>query len=561
MKSSSFNSSQDDLNPSGQNVAERAMSTTLPVLPDLLNLGSHAYLIEFFPMAAYAVRAPDGVIAWFNSRAAQLWGRTPVVGDTDERFCGAHTLYHSDGSYMAHCDTPVALALETGVAVHEEEVVIERPDGSRVTVGVHIDPIRDKDGTIVGVVNFFHDITERRQAERATGLLAAIVNSSDDAIVSKNLDGTITSWNYGAERVFGYTEQEAVGRQIAMIIPPDRLDEEATILERLKRGERIDHYETVRVRKDGKKLDISLTISPLKDGAGRVIGASKVARDITDRKQAERDLRESRERLRNLADELEIQVRARTNELEQRNEVVLQQSEQLRELSNRLLRTQDEERRRIARDLHDSAGQIITVLGMNLASITQRAGQNGEIREAVEESRELVHQLSKEIRTLSYLLHPPLLDETGLADAIRWYMKGLEERSGLKIELCMPKDFERLPDDMELAIFRIVQECLTNIHRHSGSKTATINVSRDAENVFLEIQDEGTGIPDEKLTAIRTQRSGVGFTGMRERVRHLRGILNIQSSSNGTKISATFPVSTTAISAPDITGQCAKAAQ
>jgi len=560
MKSSSFNSKQDNLNPSGQNVADRTTSTTLPVSPAVLNLGSQAYLIELFPMAAYAVRAPDGVIAWFNSRAAQLWGRTPVIGDTDERFCGALTLYHSDGSYMAHCDTPVALALETGASVHEEEVVIERPDGSRVTVWVHIDPIRDKDGTIVGVVNFFHDITERKQAERAMGLLAAIVNSSDDAIISKNLDGAITSWNDGAERMFGYTAQEAVGRRIAMIIPPDRLDEEARILERLKAGERIEHYETVRVRKDGRNLDISLTISPLKDGAGSIIGASKVARNITDRKQAERDLRESQERLRNLADGLEFQVRARTNELEQRNEVVLQQSEQLRELSNRLLRTQDEERRRIARDLHDSAGQIISVLGMNLASITQCDGQNAEIRKTVEESHELVHQLSKEIRTLSYLLHPPLLDETGLADAIRLYMKGLEERSGLKIQLCIPKDFERLPDDIELAIFRIVQECLTNIHRHSGSKTATIRVSHDAENVFLEIEDEGTGIPDEKLTAIRTQRTGVGFTGMRERVRNLKGILNIHSSSNGTKISATFPVST-AISAPDITGQRAKAAQ
>ena len=116
-------------------------------------------------MAAYAVRAPDGVIAWFNSRAAKLWGRVPVIGDTDERFCGSHLLYHADGTYMAHCDTPVALALKTGVSVHEEEVVIERPDGSRVIVWVHIDPIRDSEGTIVGVVNFFRDITERKQKE------------------------------------------------------------------------------------------------------------------------------------------------------------------------------------------------------------------------------------------------------------------------------------------------------------------------------------------------------------------------------------------------------------
>jgi PAS domain S-box-containing protein len=285
-------SGQERHNKSRRNVMECGLPTQLPVSHALLNLGNQAHLIELFPMAAYAVRAPDGVIVWFNSRAAELWGRTPVIGDTDERFCGAHTLYHADGTYMAHCDTPVALALTTGVSVHEEEVVIARPDGSRVMVSVHIDPIRDKDGTIVGAVNFFHDITDQKQAERATGLLATIVDSSDDAIISKNLDGTITTWNKGAERIFGYSPDEAVGRHITMIIPPDRHDEETTILGRLKRGERIDHYETVRLHKNGTALDISLTISPLKDGAGRVVGASKVARDVTERKRAEQVLSE-----------------------------------------------------------------------------------------------------------------------------------------------------------------------------------------------------------------------------------------------------------------------------
>src|SRR3981081_3523559 len=131
------------------------MQTDLPATSALLHLENQAYLVELLPLAAYAVTAPDGVIAWFNTRATELWGRVPDAGQTDERFGGAHKLYHPDGTYMAHCDTPVALALRTGLSVHEEEVVIERPDGSRVMVSVHIDPIRDQDGSIIGAVNFF----------------------------------------------------------------------------------------------------------------------------------------------------------------------------------------------------------------------------------------------------------------------------------------------------------------------------------------------------------------------------------------------------------------------
>jgi len=391
---------------------------------------------------------------------------------------------------------------------------------------------------------------ERKSAERVTGLLAAIVDSSDDAIVSKSLDGFVTSWNKSAERLFGYTAEEAVGQHITLIVPADRRHEESTILEQLKRGKRVDHFETVRMHKDGKMLDVSLTISPVKDAAGSVVGASKVARDITERKRTERALNESEERLRTLADGLETQVRVRTQELEQRNTEVLQQSEQLRELSNRLLQTQDDERRRIARELHDSAGQIVTALGLNLASITHHLGQDPLIGKAVEESRELIQQLSKEIRTMSYLLHPPLLDENGLLEAIRWYMQGLTERSGLNIELTISENFGRLAGEIELAVFRIVQECLTNIHRHSASKTATIRLSRTAESVSLQIQDEGKGISAEMLARIQAQRSGVGITGIRERVRHFRGVMDIQSSGRGTKISVTFPILMSATSEP-----------
>ena len=161
----------------------------------------------------------------------------------------------------------------------------------------------------------------------------------------------------------------------------------------------------------------------------------------------------------------------------------------------------------------------------------------------MQESLDLVGQLSKEIRTLSYLLHPPLLDETGLSEALRWYLQGLAERSDLKIRLGVSENLGRVSSDLELAVFRVVQECLTNIHRHSGSKTATVALSRDEDTLSLEIDDEGQGISPQRLAKIRAQHSGVGITGMRERIRCLGGTFDIQSDGRGTKISVTFPIS------------------
>ena len=391
----------------------------------------------------------------------------------------------------------------------------------------------------------------RLKADKAVGLLASIVNSSEDAIVSKTLDGVITSWNQSAERMFGYSESEAIGQHINLIIPDDRRGEEATILADLRKGKRIEHFETIRVRKDGTRLDISLTISPVRDDAGNIVGASKVARDITGRKLAEKALRDTENELRTLAESLESQVQLRTQELETRNTQITQQAEQLRELSNRLQYTQDEERRRIARDLHDSAGQVVTALGMHLSSITQGAAEP-EVRKTVEESREMVRQLATEIRTVSYLLHPPLLDENGLPDALRWYTEGLVQRSDLKIVLDISTDFKRLPDAVEMALFRIVQECLTNIHRHSRAKTATIRLARGVSTAVLEVRDDGVGIAKDTLAAILTQRSGVGMAGMRERVRHLRGDLDIQSDSTGTTISISLPVVTGSVGDKEI---------
>jgi PAS domain S-box-containing protein len=381
----------------------------------------------------------------------------------------------------------------------------------------------------------------RLKADKAIGLLAAIVDSSDDAIVSKTLDGIITSWNASAERLFGYTASEAVGQHISLIIPVNRRDEETVIIERIKKGERIEHFDTVRIRKNKTLLDISLTISPVQDASGKIIGASKIARDISQRKRIERELRESEERYRTLADALDTQVQFRTQELQRRNAEIVQQRDQLRSLSRRLLQIQDEERRHIARELHDSAGQTLAALGMNLAQLAQSARNNpAQLAKDIEDAEGLVQHLNREIRTASYLLHPPLLDESGLSSALDWYVQGLKERSGLDIDLRITENFERLPADMELVVFRLVQESLTNVHRHSGSKTASIRVAREADRVIVEVQDEGSGMSAERLAEIQSKGTGVGIMGMRERLRPFYGELVIESNDAGTKIVATL---------------------
>jgi PAS domain S-box-containing protein len=266
------------------------------------------HIMELLPSAVYICEAPSGVITHYNRRAAELWGRVPIEGDTYERFYGSLRLYRTDGMPLSHLEAPMAGVLNGGFPVRNQEVVIERSDGSRITTLVNIDPLTNSTGQIIGAINIFEDVTDWRKAEQASRRLAAIVESSEDAIISKDLNGIITTWNQSAERIFGYTAEEIVGKPITLLIPPDRHDEEPGILERIRRGERIEHYETVRRRKDGTLLDISLTVSPIRDALGNIMGASKIARDITRRKLTEKALRQSEERSRQEARELEKQL-------------------------------------------------------------------------------------------------------------------------------------------------------------------------------------------------------------------------------------------------------------
>lgn len=273
--------------------------------------------------------------------------------------------------------------------------------------------------------------------------------------------------------------------------------------------------------------------------------AQSLQNEIAERQQVERELTMAR-------DQLEKRVMERTAELHEKNLQIQQQAESLtrvnrglRQLSARLLRVQDEERRRIARELHDSTGQVLALLSMNLAGLEVEAAKvSPKLARSLSENARMVEQISGELRTISYLLHPPLLDEVGLESALRWYTEGFVQRSGIRVHLDLGGEFGRLTPDLETAVFRVVQECLTNIHRHSGSATAAIRLSQSAGRVMVEIEDAGKGIAPEKLSQVVSFGApGVGLRGIRERIKDFEGELEIASGDNGTTVRVSIPIS------------------
>ncbi|WP_100001031.1 PAS domain S-box protein [Phyllobacterium zundukense] len=241
-------------------------------------------ILMLLPAAVYTTDT-SGIITFYNKAAAELWGREPQIGK--DEWCGSWKLYWPDGTHMEHDECPMAVTLREKQEVRGAEAIAERPDGSRVTFMPFPVLLRDSAGEVVGALNMLLDVSDRNKEEESSQRLAAIVESSDDAIISKDLTGTIRSWNKGAERIFGYEAEEMIGRSITVLIPFDRANEEPSIVDRIRKGERIDHYETVRLRKDGSRIHVSLTVSPVKNSSGRVIGASKIARDITEKKENE----------------------------------------------------------------------------------------------------------------------------------------------------------------------------------------------------------------------------------------------------------------------------------
>ena len=241
-------------------------------------------------MALYTTDAA-GRLTYFNEAAVSLWGRRPTLGE--EFWCGSWRIHWPDGSPVSLDECPMAVTVKTGNPVRGVEVVVERPDGSRVPVTPYPSPIYDRDGNLLGAVNVVIDISEQKATEETNRRLAALVESSQDSVVAVDLGGVITSWNQAAQRLYGYSEAEALGLPISLIVPADKRAEAVEVLALVRNGQTVEHFDTIRRGKDGSQIPVSLTVSPIKDETGRIVGASKVARDIRERKAAEEALRQS----------------------------------------------------------------------------------------------------------------------------------------------------------------------------------------------------------------------------------------------------------------------------
>jgi PAS domain S-box-containing protein len=434
----------------------------------------------------------------FNRAAERLSGysRVEILGKHFSNFVAPSHLGQVRENLCRKLD-------EVGETTYEIELVTK--DRRRVPVEVSSRLIYE-DGKPVGVQGTVRDITELKRAEAARTQFAWLVESSDDGIIAKTLDGIILSWNSGAEKIYGYSSAEVIGCSIALLAPTDRRDELPLLLERLGRGESIHHYETVRRRKDGKLIDVSLTLSPIRDARNMIVGASTIARDVTEKKQAERALNT---------------------------------------FSRRLIEAQEAERQHIARELHDEIGQVLTAVRINLQSLRSPA-QASPVSLALDDSLAIVDEALEAVRELSLNLRPPVLDNLGLASALRWYVDRYARRSGIVAELNNDlEDGHRLSVELETGCFRIVQEALTNVARHARATHVFVDLKRSNGNLELRIRDDGVGFDIGWLlkNSGLGSASALGLRGMKERAVALNGRLKIDSKpKSGTKISVSFPL-------------------
>ncbi len=471
-------------------------------------------LADSIPELCWMARG-DGHIFWYNARWYEYTGTTP------EQMEGWGWQSVHDPEILPSVLERWKGSLAMG-QTFEMEFPLRGADGVFRWFLTRIRPVRDGDGKIVRWFGTNTNINEQRELrqslievrqeleirvkertaeleQKASELLqkATLLDLVNDAIFVRCSEDKISYWNEGAERLYGWKSGEVLGRS-----PHEILRTEFPVpLEEIKS---IGNWEGElrHIKRDGTQIVVTSRWTTLRDNEGKPAGWLEINTDITARKRAE---------------------------------------EAAKNLSGRILSLQDEERRRIARGLHDSLGQYLTAIKMSLDLLSTTEGRQAAV---AAECSEIVDKCLTETRTISHLLHPPLLDEAGLRSALQWYVDGFAQRSDIQVNLDLPFDLGRLDRDIETALFRVVQEALTNVHRHSSASEVDIRLLVDAKHIQLDVSDNGKGIPKDRLQRVLESGSGtgVGLAGMRERVRDLGGSMEIESDDAGTTIIISVPL-------------------
>jgi PAS domain S-box-containing protein len=463
--------------------------------------------VEAVPDYAIFMLDPEGRVSTWNAGVERLLHHKAA------EIVGTHfsCLYPLEERQSGAPQKLLESAIQKGSA--EDEGWRVRRDGSKFWASIAVAAVRAEQNRLIGFGVVTHDLTERRRAElalrRSEDRFRLMAESVQDyAIFMLDPEGNVSTWNRGAERIKGYSASEIIGRHFSCFYPEKdiRAGKPQRELEIAVEEGRLED-EGWRRRKDGSRFWANVIITAVRDESGKLIGFAKVTRDVTDRMQKERSLRE---------------------------------------LTTRMLQMQDEEQRRIGRDLHDTLGQYVTALKIALDSLSRDTSSDGRISPEVENCVSLAQDCVREVRTISYLLYPPMLEEMGLISTIGWYLEGFTDRSGIQVTYDAPVHFARLPRETELALFRVLQESLTNVHRHSGSATAHVALSAVGDMITLTVKDRGKGIPAAELAESGNVHTvGVGFRGMKERLAQVGGTLEISSSAGGAIVTATVPASET----------------
>jgi PAS domain S-box-containing protein len=519
-------------------------------------------LFDLFPMAVYSCDA-SGVILKFNRLAAEMWGREPVLGESGERFCGSFKLFRPDGSFMAHEQCPMADVVSGKIPeVRDAEVVVERPNGSRIYALVNIRPLKDERGEVTGAINCFYDITDRKQGEemlrRNEALFSALISQAPVGIYVVDAKLRLQQVNPKARPVFSRV-RPLIGRDFSEIIHilwPSRVADQ--IMKRfrhtLKTGAPYRSPDFAERRRDiGVKQIYEWQIQRVTLPTGEH-GVVCFFSNITERKRAEGSQRRlavltaSNKKL-----EQEIVRRQKAQESLKKSErhqrQLLHQSyqmqEQLRNLSHQILHAQEEERKRISRELHDEIAQTLVGIDVHLKSLIREVG--GEIKglpQKIKRTQRLVASSLGVVHEFARQLRPTALDDLGLVAALHAFMEEFKERTGVHILFTTFTSgrIKQLNSDTSIVFYRVAQEALTNVARHAQASLVEVNFEKLPGAICLKIKDNGKGLPA-RSEPDGNQSKRLGLLGMRERLEMVGGSFSIESSpASGTTVRAQIPL-------------------